>query len=134
MIIDAKAIAAAVLARAKARAEKLPRMPRVVALAGADTPATRSYLKIKERAAGFAGCAFETRPLGADTSDADAVIVQLPVPEGVSRDAVLDAIPLTKDADVLSHAAREQFETAKWVDTGCPPTHTISISPQCFSR
>ena len=121
MIVDGKAIAAGVLARAKARAEKLPRMPLVVALVGADTPATKSYLKIKERAAGQAGCAFQTRPLGADVSDADAVIVQLPVPEGTNRAAVLDAIPLQKDADVLSRAAREQFETAKLMDTGCPP-------------
>lgn len=109
MTVDGRAIAAEVLARARLRARALPHPPLVVALSGADTLATRSYLKIKARAAGSADCAFETRPLGADTADADAVIVQLPLPEGVARDAVLDAIPLTKDADVLSRAARERF-------------------------
>ena len=120
MMVDGRAIATGVLARAKARAEKLPRVLQVVALVGEETPATKSYLKIKERAAGLAGCAFQTRALGADVSDADAVIVQLPVPAGMNRDAILNAIPPEKDADVLSRAAREKFERGD-ADALLPP-------------
>ena len=110
MIIDGRALAGEVLARTKARADKLKRRPLVVALTASDTPATRSYLGVKARRATDAGCVFETRALSATFADADAVIVQLPVPVGINQKEVCDAIPVSKDADVLSSAARAQFE------------------------
>ncbi len=110
MIIDGKSIAAEVLARAKGRAEKLQRRPKVVALVGEETGATKSYLKIKAARAELAGCDFEVRAYPSDYDDADAVIVQLPLPDGVDAQAACNAIPLGKDADVLSRAARAKFE------------------------
>lgn len=110
MIIDGSALAKEILAHAKARALKLARPPLVVALTASDTPATRSYLKIKGMRAADAGCTLEVRALGAPSADADAIIIQLPVPTGVNQKEVCDAIPLEKDADVLSSSAREKFE------------------------
>ena len=110
MIIDGRALAKEILARAKARAQKLTRPPKMVALTASDTPATRSYLAIKTKKAEEAGCIFETRELGAKFDDADAVIIQLPVPIGVNQKEVCDTLPVSKDADVLSSAAREKFE------------------------
>lgn len=110
MIIDGRAIAKEVLARAKARAARSARQPKVVALVASDTPATRSYLAMKARRATDAGCIFETRALSATFADADAVIVQLPVPAGVDQKEACDAIPVSKDADVLSSVARAIFE------------------------
>lgn len=110
MIIDGRALAKEVLARTKARAEALPRRPKVVAYAFSATPATRSYLKIKARSAEAAGCDFSVReslPLSFDT---DAVIVQLPLPAEMDTKAILDSITVDKDADVLSSAARVAFE------------------------
>lgn len=109
MIVDGRAIAADILGRAKARAARLPHPPLVVALSGSDTSATRSYLSLKQKRASDAGCVFETRPLGSPTEDADAVIVQLPLLGGLDAKPVLDAIPLKKDADILSSAARMLF-------------------------
>jgi len=120
MIVDGKVIAGEILARAKARAQKLSHPPLVVAITGNDTAATRSYLKIKERRAADAGCRFEVRDLGASYDDADAVIVQLPLAEGVDAKPMLDAIPVEKDADVLSTAARMKFE-ADEKDALVPP-------------
>ena len=105
MIIEGKKLAAEVLARAKARAKGLGRRPLVVAYAPAPTAATNSYLKIKERSAAVAGCTFETRETP-DFTDADAAIIQLPLPTGMDA-KILETIPLEKDADVLSRAARE---------------------------
>lgn len=110
MIVDGRALAREVLARAKARAQMLARQPMVVALVASDTPATRSYLAMKAKRAEDAGCLFETRALGATLADADAVIVQLPVPAGINQKEVCDAIPVEKDADVLSSDARAKFE------------------------
>ncbi len=121
MIVDGTAIATEALARTGARAEKLPRAPYVVAIAANESAATRSYLAVKERRAAEAGCALEVRRFPAavtedeliaavSETDADAVLVQLPLPEGIDTQRVCDAIPLEKDADVLSRAARASFE------------------------
>lgn len=110
MIVDGKAVAAEILARTKMRAEALSRRPKVVALVGEETGATKSYLKIKAARAALAGCDFEVRPYPSGYRDADAVIIQLPLPEGVDVKAACDQIPLEKDADVLSRAARAKFE------------------------
>ncbi len=120
MNIDGRALAREVLARAKARAEKSARPPLVVALVASDTPATRSYLAMKAKRAVDAGCVFETRALGAKFDDAVAVIVQLPVPVGINQKEVCDAIPVEKDADILSSAARARFEKGD-ADALLPP-------------
>lgn len=117
MIIDGRALAKEILARTKARAEGLPHRPKVLwYVASEPTPATRSYLKIKERSAEFAGCDFEQAKDIVDFTNADGAIIQLPVPVGFS----LDVIPVEKDADVLSAAAREKFERGD-VDALLPP-------------
>jgi len=110
MIVDGKQIATEILARTKTRAMALPHPPRVVAIVASDTPATRSYLAIKTKRALDAGCVLEVRPLGSNADDADAIIVQLPLAEEQDTKAILNAIPLEKDADVLSMAAREKGE------------------------
>jgi methylenetetrahydrofolate dehydrogenase (NADP+)/methenyltetrahydrofolate cyclohydrolase len=112
MIVDGKAFASEILARAKTRAQMLPHPPKVVALyapLAEENAATRSYLSIKSRRAEDAGCILEVRPFVADYADADAVIIQLPLPPGLSQREALDALPLEKDADVLSSVARERF-------------------------
>jgi methylenetetrahydrofolate dehydrogenase (NADP+)/methenyltetrahydrofolate cyclohydrolase len=111
MIVDGRALAADVLARTKVRAEKLGRRPNVLAyVAPEETAATRSYLGIKARSADAAGCDFEETRSLAPASRADAFIVQLPLPPEVDTTAILNAIPVSQDADVLSAAAREKFE------------------------
>lgn len=122
MIVDGRQIAAEILARTKTRAERLVHPPRVLALVASETPATLSYMKVKARAAEQAGCVFETRELGSDFHDADAIIVQLPLPAGRqgSQQKILDAIPVEKDADVLSSVARKKFENSD-ADALLPP-------------
>ncbi len=120
MIIDGRALAKNILARTRARAEKLSHPPRVLAIVASETPATLSYLKIKEMRAADAGCVLEVVrfPLEVSTaelrsavsaSDASAVIVQLPLPIGINAQEVCGNIPLPKDADVLSVASRKKF-------------------------
>jgi len=120
MIIDGTKIAKDVCTRTKARANALPRAPRVLALAANDTAATRSYLAMKKRRADDAGCVLEVlqfpqtvseRELIAAmvASDADALLVQLPLPGSIDVQVVCNAIPFDKDADVLSSAARDAF-------------------------
>lgn len=121
MIVDGRNIAKEILAHAKVRAGHLSHPPRVLAFVANETPATKSYLSIKAKRAADAGCMLEVQqfPESVTTkelrsaivkSDADAIIVQLPLPEEVETKIVCDSIPMEKDADVLSSAAREKFE------------------------
>src|SRR3989344_750451 len=114
MIIDGKKIAAEVLARAQTRAQMLQRRPNVLVYVSPDeTLATRSYLKIKARSAGEAGCDFEETRSLTFSSKADAIIVQLPLAPEVNTMEVLNTISIQQDADVLSDAAREIFVREK---------------------
>ncbi|HUY05592.1 MAG TPA: bifunctional 5,10-methylenetetrahydrofolate dehydrogenase/5,10-methenyltetrahydrofolate cyclohydrolase [Candidatus Paceibacterota bacterium] len=108
MIVDGRALAGEVLARTKERAERLPHPPRVIAyVAQEPTLATRSYLNFKKKSAEAAGCFFEETSSVSFFAGADAAIVQLPVSS--SAMAMLDTLPIRKDADVLSSAARAKF-------------------------
>lgn len=133
VIVDGRALAGEVLARAKARAEELGRVPVLAIIAASAAPATRSYLAIKERKAAEAGCAVEIvrLPESAGTAEladaarreaarADAVVIQLPLSQSVDTQAVLDAVPAARDADVLSTVARTAFEQGG-VDALLPP-------------
>ncbi|MFH1178438.1 MAG: bifunctional 5,10-methylenetetrahydrofolate dehydrogenase/5,10-methenyltetrahydrofolate cyclohydrolase [bacterium] len=109
MIIDGRALAKEVLARTKERAKKLQHRPKVsVFISPDETQVTHSYLKIKEKSALEAGCDFEITRNSNFFHDADAAIIQLPLPPKLKN--MLDLIPIEKDADVLSKAAREKFE------------------------
>ena len=117
MIIDGKAIAGDILAETRRLAVALPDVPSFTAIAVAPSPATESYLRIKRRLAEEAGIRMEvlTPDEGSTTEELraliqrdtrDALIVQLPLPSHIDQEAVLAAIPHTKDADVLSTATR----------------------------
>lgn len=121
MIIDGNALAKEVRARTKARAQMLGRRPSVLAyVSPEETPATRSYLKIKARSAEEAGCDFEETRSLTFSAHPDAIIVQLPLPSDISTAEVLNSIPVQQDADVLSKAARAKFENGD-ADALLPP-------------
>jgi len=131
MIIDGRALAQDILAEAKGIALSLGRMPVVRAVAVAPSTVTQSYLRVKGMRAGAAGARLDVVRLLHDATTenvisaihapgADAVIVQLPLPEGIDQEAVFAAIPREKDADVLSQAARTAFEQSE-EDTLMPP-------------
>lgn len=121
MIIDGRVIAADILAAAKEEVAKLPHAPVVRAVVVTPSLATESYLKVKSARAEDAGMTMETVRVADDatTQDviaavtapgADAVIVQLPLPEHLDQEAILASIPREKDADVLSPEAYSEFE------------------------
>jgi methylenetetrahydrofolate dehydrogenase (NADP+)/methenyltetrahydrofolate cyclohydrolase len=92
----------------------------LVYVAPEETAATRSYLKIKARSAEEAGCDFDETRSMTFSARADAVIVQLPLSSEMNTTEVLNAIPISQDADVLSNAAREKFERGD-TDALLPP-------------
>ena len=131
MIIDGRALANGVLARTKVRVEALGSQPHIAVVVTSETATTKSYLKIKEKWAQDAGCVLDIVRFPEHTPSeilsvmlgslvADAVLVQLPLASDIDTRKVCDAIPLSKDADVLSTPAREKFERGD-ADVLLPP-------------
>jgi methylenetetrahydrofolate dehydrogenase (NADP+) / methenyltetrahydrofolate cyclohydrolase len=116
MIIDGRAIAKDILASTKVEASRLATAPSFLALAVQPSFATRSYLAMKQRQASQVGIRMEVMTYEEATTAQlieviqaaieDAVIVQLPLPDSINTRAVLDAIPVAKDADALSSETR----------------------------
>lgn len=124
MIINGKKITEELLMQVAREVQTLDREIVVRAVVQTPSPATESYLRIKQHRAAEAGMylQFILMEDDATTEDlihkvglpgADAIIVQLPLPESVDTMAVLEAIPLSKDADVLSQKAKALFETGE---------------------
>lgn len=120
MLVDGKAIAADILRETKERLEQEGRTLTVRAVVVRPTSATESYLKIKEASAQDAGMQLEVVRVPDTATDADviaavrlpgadAVIVQLPLPESFDTTSILNTIPLNADADVLSEEAYARF-------------------------
>lgn len=121
MIVDGKALARAITARIHEDVQACALVPVVRAVTVTPGPATESYLRIKEKKAVEAGMKLEVirLPDTATTDEvlaallapqADALLVQLPLPAPIDTEKVLNAIPLSLDADVLSQEAHMQFE------------------------
>ncbi len=120
MVIDGKKITQEILEATRAEVEKLGVPVVVRAVTVAPNAVTESYLRVKSTRAEEAGMTLEVvrLPANAQTEEviaavrapgADAVIVQLPLPDDISTSLVLDEIPLNQDADVLSQLAYENF-------------------------
>ena len=112
--IDGKALAAKVKARAAEGAKDLPRKPGLAVILVGDNQASRVYVTGKEKDCAECGfLSFECK-LPAETTQAellelidrlngdeavDGILVQLPLPEHLNEDQVLNAIHPEKDVD-----------------------------------
>ncbi len=113
-IIDGKAIAALVRNQVADRVASLDFVPGLVVVQVGEDPASSVYVRTKDRAARDAGIAARTLRLGAHTTQSellativglnrddsvDGILVQLPLPPGLSQQAVIEAIDPGKDVD-----------------------------------
>ncbi|MBU1292599.1 bifunctional 5,10-methylenetetrahydrofolate dehydrogenase/5,10-methenyltetrahydrofolate cyclohydrolase [Patescibacteria group bacterium] len=139
MILDGRALAKEIVEETR---ESLPRTAVVRAVVVSPSPATESYLSIKEARAEDAGMHLEIVrvPETASTeevikavqeSGCDSLLVQLPLPKHLDARAILNAIPIEKDADVLSSAAYELFKSGT-PETLLPPV--VSAIAEILSR
>jgi methylenetetrahydrofolate dehydrogenase (NADP+)/methenyltetrahydrofolate cyclohydrolase len=119
-IIDGKAVAAAVRDEVRAEVaafrERIGRAPGLATVLVGDDPASATYVRNKRKACAECGITSIAHELPATTPqralldlvrelnarpDADGILVQLPLPNGVDAGAVIDAIDPAKDVDGL---------------------------------
>ena len=113
-IIDGKVVAAALRAEVAARVAGLSFQPGLTVVLVGDDPASAVYVRSKDRAAREAGIAAHTIRLPAETTEAallaevrrlnddptvDGILVQLPLPDHIRAQAVIEAIDPAKDVD-----------------------------------
>lgn len=113
-VIDGKAIAAALRARIAEQTAALPFKPGLAVVLVGENPASAVYVHNKDRAAQGAGLLAQTIRLPASVAPAellalirrlnadpevDGILVQLPLPDGVSPRPILEAIDPAKDVD-----------------------------------
>jgi methylenetetrahydrofolate dehydrogenase (NADP+)/methenyltetrahydrofolate cyclohydrolase len=118
-ILDGKMLAAAVRAEVAARVATLSYKPGLTVVLVGDDPASRVYVKSKDKAATEAGLHARTIRLPEATTEAellrvvrdlnddpevDGILVQLPLPGALkaSEQAVIDALDPAKDVDGLT--------------------------------
>ena len=116
-IIDGKAIAEAVRAEWKHKAEKMKAdgiLPGLAVIIVGDNPASKVYVRNKIKACHDVGLHSEVHEMPADTQEEmlldtiyslnenrsiHGILVQLPLPDHIDKDRVLEAIAIDKDVD-----------------------------------
>jgi len=122
MNIDGRSIASDILADIKSSIEGRTVVVRAITIS--PSAATESYLRVKESRAREAGMHMEVVRLPETSSTqevidmvrapgAAGVIVQLPLPDHFDTRAILEAIPSSVDADVLSPYTYARFEVGE---------------------
>jgi methylenetetrahydrofolate dehydrogenase (NADP+) / methenyltetrahydrofolate cyclohydrolase len=145
-VIDGKAVAARVRKRvASAVAELTPRLGREPGLApvltGVD-PASEVYVRNKRKACEEAGMRSIHHGLGADTRQeallelvdelnadpaVDGILVQLPLPDAIDQDAVVDRIDVGKDVDGLTAASAGLLAQGRPALVPCTPAGVLEL-------
>jgi methylenetetrahydrofolate dehydrogenase (NADP+) / methenyltetrahydrofolate cyclohydrolase len=124
MIVDGRHIADTMKERMLALVKRGAPVPHIVLLKTSQDAVTASYVRIKAHTAASLGVTLEvvTKPSSttgeelvelvrtlAQRDEVDGVIIQLPLPPHVDTEAILSAVPLEKDVDVLSRSAIAHF-------------------------
>lgn len=119
MTVDGTQIAADILAAVKAEVDASQATYTMTAVTCGPNFETQNYLTMKKRRAAAVGISLNVveLPVSATTKQAiecvqtvaaqsDGVVVQLPLPEHIETDAVLQAVPTDKDPDGFSYGEK----------------------------
>jgi len=120
MIVDGKAVAARIYREVAEGVKTLSKQPVMAAITCAPNFETQKYLELKKRKAAEVGIALRVveLPETVSTEEAiacvqavapqvDGVVVQLPFPPHVDREALLSAVPVRKDPDGFAYGAAD---------------------------
>ena len=145
-VIDGKAVSARVRERVAGEvpgvAEALGRPPGLATVLVGEDPASHVYVKNKRKACEEAGMASIHRELDAGVSqqeliatvdelnaaeEVDGILVQLPLPDGIDQDAVVDRIDVGKDVDGLTAASAGLLAQGRPGLVPCTPAGTMEL-------
>lgn len=114
MILDGKAVSLKVLDKVKEKVSQLDKKPHLVVILVGDNPASKIYVKNKQKAAWKVGIISTVIEMGINTTeeelldkieelnnnpDITGILVQLPLPKHIDKNKVVTAISPKKDVD-----------------------------------
>ncbi|MEY2665748.1 MAG: hypothetical protein RLZZ480_853, partial [Candidatus Parcubacteria bacterium] len=121
MIVDGKAVAARMYTEVADSVRSLSKQPVMAAITCAPNFETQKYLELKKRKAAEVGITLRVVELPETVTteeaiacvtavlpDVDGVVVQLPFPAHIDREALLAAVPAEKDPDGFSYGVSEK--------------------------
>ena len=141
-IIDGKAVAAALRAQVAARVATLAYRPGLAVVLVGDDPASRTYVRAKDKAAAQAGIDVRTIRLPADTSQTalraqidalnvnpaiDGILVQLPLPPQIDTIAIVEAIDPAKDVDGFHPVNAGRLASGRATLVPCTPLGVMKL-------
>ena len=145
-LIDGKAIAAQIRAQIAQEVLKLQEdqgvTPGLAVVLVGDDPASRTYVRNKEKACEEAGIYSEKYLLSADTTqeqlmdlvrrlnekeDIDGILVQLPLPEGLDDKPIVEAIRPDKDVDAFHPVNVGEIMIGNYRFLPCTPAGIIEL-------
>jgi len=144
-IIDGKAIAKTLRSHVKKAVEALPGQPTLAVVLVGDDPASQVYVRSKIKFTKQCGMRSIEHRLPADASQADVVrtvralntdetvdgiLVQLPLPEGLDSDAVIEEIDPAKDVDGLTETSAGRLVLGKKGLRPCTPTGCVILAKE----
>ena len=124
MFVDGNAIAEVLKQKIAKRVSAIGVSPVLGIVIVGNNPVTESFVRIKKRVAAEIGVVVKEfhfsetinteelcKSVAALSSDplVDGVVIQLPLPRDIVAQSVLNAVPLEKDIDMLSHEASAEF-------------------------
>lgn len=124
MIIDGRLLAEKIRKRLAVQVATFSRPLQLAAVLVGDDPQLKKFVQLKKNAAEQAGITFSSYELPDESSekdalevikylnaddDVDGIFVELPMPKGIDRQVILDAVAPNKDVDVLSSASQKLF-------------------------
>jgi methylenetetrahydrofolate dehydrogenase (NADP+)/methenyltetrahydrofolate cyclohydrolase len=141
-VLDGKALAQRVRQRVAAEVAELRRPPGLATVLTGDDPASQVYVRNKRKASADAGIRSIDHDLPADTDqerlvelvdelnadpDIDGILVQLPLPEGIDQDAVIDRIDPGRDVDGLTAGSAGLLAQGRPGLVPCTPAGVIEL-------
>ncbi len=134
IIMDGRLLSAHLMPEVRANVDVLKSKfgctPSLAAILVGDDPASRQYVKNKERAAAELGCDSRTIRIAAAEASTDAllevignlnddprinaILIQVPLPESVDRFRLFDAIRYDKDLDAVGSLSVGGFYRGQW--------------------
>ena len=148
IIMDGRALSAHLMPELRANVDLLKSKyectPSLAAILVGDDPASRQYIRNKERAAEQLGCASRTIRIAAaeastetlldaianlnEDAGINAILVQVPLPESVDHFRLFDAIRYDKDLDAVGSASVGGFYRGRWGRfIPCTPRGVLSL-------
>jgi methylenetetrahydrofolate dehydrogenase (NADP+) / methenyltetrahydrofolate cyclohydrolase len=141
-VIDGKAVAARVRERVAAGVSQLGRQPGLATVLVGEDPASQVYVRNKRKACEEVGMRSIHHDVPADADEerlvalvdelnsdpaVDGILVQLPLPDGIDQDAVIDRIDTAKDVDGLTAASAGLLAQGRPALVPCTPGGVMEL-------